>query len=123
MQASILSNITTLKLRRNVKATVDGTASGYDVVFGNALYNPHSGHNSSSGGIVESTSFKVSGDNNDYQFDDDGNGNIRRYSLIDSVRVYKDNNAGTINYSTGKITINSLEALSLAYLKTINRND
>ena len=114
VEPSILSNITTLKLRRNVKATVDGTASGYDIVFGNALYNPHSGHNSSSGGIVESTAFKVSGDNNDYQFDDDGNGNIRRYSLIDSVRVYKDNNAGTINYSTGKITINSLILASTA---------
>ena len=83
-------------------------------MFGNALYNPHSGHNSSSGGIVESTSFKVSGHNNDYQFDDDGNGNIRRYSLIDSVRVYKDNNAGTINYSTGKVTINSLILASTA---------
>ena len=114
VEPSILSNITTLKLRRNVSATIDGTASGYTVPFGNALYNPHAGHNSSSGGILESTVFKVSGDINDYQFDDDGNGNVRRYSLVDSVRVYKDNNAGTIDYSTGKVTINSLTLASTA---------
>ena len=114
VEPSILSNITTLKLRRNVSATVDGTASGYTVQFGNALYNPHAGHNSSSGGILESTAFKVSGDTNDYQFDDDGNGNVRRYYLSGSTRIYKDNNAGTITYSSGKVTINSLTLASTA---------
>ena len=114
VEPSILSNITTLKLRRNVSATIDGTASGYTVQFGNALYNPHAGHNSSSGGILESTAFKVSGDTNDYQFDDDGNGNVRRYYLSGSTRIYKDNNAGTITYSSGKVTINSLTLASTA---------
>jgi hypothetical protein len=104
----MLSNITTIKLRRNVSATVDGTASSYSVVFGNALYNPHSGHNKAGGGVLTSTGIFVSGDVTNYFFDDDGEGNVRRYSVSGASRVYKDNTAGTIDYSNGKVSINSL---------------
>ena len=38
-----------------------------------ALYNPHSGHNSAAGGILESSGFKVSGDSSTvFYLDDDG---------------------------------------------------
>ncbi len=107
-ETSILSNITTIKLRKNHSATVDGTASSITLDYGNKLYNPHTGHNSGAGGILTSTGFKISGDDTDYFFDDDGSGNVRRYSLTGSTRVYKDNTAGTITYSTGKVSINSL---------------
>mgnify|MGYP003324470386 FL=1 len=76
--------------------------------FGNSLYNPHSGHNAASGGILTTTGFNVSGDATEYFFDDDGAGNIRRYYISGSTRVYKDNAAGTIIYSSGKVSINSL---------------
>ena len=113
VETSILSNITTIKLRKAVTATVDGTADAISLTFGNALYNPHSGHNASAGGIVSTTGFFVSGDaSTEYFFDDDGEGNIRRYSVSGSTRIYKDNTAGTINYSTGKVTINSLTLTS-----------
>ena len=114
VEPSILSNITTLKLRRNVKATVDGTASGYDVVFGNALYNPHSGHNSSAGGILSSTGFKVTGSDLEQFLDDDGNGNVRRYYLSSGIRTYANETQGTIDYSTGQITLNSLNIASIS---------
>ena len=107
-ETSILSNITTIKLRKNYTATVDGTASSIKLDFGNAIYNPHAGHNSSGGGVLTSTGFFISGDTNNYFFDDDGNGNVRRYYLDGSTRVYSDNTAGTITYSTGVININSL---------------
>ena len=107
-ETSILSNITTIKLRKNHTTTTDGTKSSIKLDFGNAFYNPHSGHNKSGGGILETTGFFISGDANNYFFDDDGEGNVRRFYLDGSTRVYKDNTAGTITYSTGVVNINSL---------------
>ena len=112
VETSVLSNITTIKLRKNVTATTDGTAKAYDVVFGNALYNPHDEHNKANGGILTSTGFFVSGDTTEYFFDDDGSGNVRQYYTSAATRVYKDNTAGTINYGTGKVTINSFTMTS-----------
>ena len=107
-ETSILSNITNIKLRKNYTATVDGTKSSIKLDFGNAIYNPHSGHNTDSGGVLTSTGFFISGDTNNYFFDDDGKGNVRRYYLDGSTRVYADNTAGTITYSTGVVSINTL---------------
>ena len=107
-ETSLLSNITNVKLRKNKIATIDGRASSLTLDFGNSLYNPHSGHNNLGGGVITSTGFFISGDVNNYFFDDDGTGNIRRYYLDGSTRVYSDNAAGTIIYSTGVISINSL---------------
>ena len=71
-----------------------------------------------SGGILSTTGFKVSGDTtNIYFFDDDGEGNIRRYYLVGSVRNYVDNTAGTINYSTGTLSINSINITSIENIR------
>jgi len=105
---SIVSNITTVKIRKDFTPLI-GTSSKYDVYFRNALYNPHSGHNSASGGILSSTGFKIDGDADTIYFlDDDGQGNVRRYSLSGSTRTYANNTQGTIDYSTGAVTVNSL---------------
>ena len=115
--SSILSNITTVKIRKSFTPTLS-TATNYTVSFNNALYNPHSGHNSSSGGILSSTGFKVSGDTtNVYFFDDDGQGNIRRYYLANQVRTYVDNTAGTIDYSAGSLSINSVNITSVENIR------
>ena len=106
-ESSILSNITTLKLRKTFTPTLS-TSTNYTVDFSNALYNPHTEHNKAAGGILSTTGFKVANDTNVYFFDDDGNGNIRRYYLIGSVRNYIDSTAGTINYSTGALAFNAL---------------
>ncbi len=108
VEASVLSNITKIKLRKNHTAIVDGTKSTIKLDFGNALYNPHAGHNKVGGGILTSTGFFISGDANNYFFDDDGEGNIRRFYLDGSTRVYSDTTAGTITYSTGVVSINTL---------------
>ena len=105
---SIVSNITTLKIRKEFTPTLL-SSTRYDVYFRNALYNPHSGHNASAGGILESTGFKIDGDISTIFFlDDDGQGNVRRYSLSGSTRTYANNTQGTIDYTTGQVTINSL---------------
>ena len=104
-ESSILSNITTVKLRKTITPTF-GQSKGYTIDFGsgNAFYNPHSGHNKAGGGILDTTGFLVSGFTDTFYYDDDGNGNLRRYSFSGAERIYADNQAGTVNYSTGKIT-------------------
>ena len=115
--SSILSNITTLKIRKDFTPTLT-VSSKYNVYFRNSLYNPHSGHNSAAGGILESSGFKVSGDSSTvFYLDDDGAGNIRRYSFSGATRVYSASNQGTIDYDTGSITINSLSVLSVENIR------
>ncbi len=110
---SITSNITTVTLAHNLTPTLN-TATSYTINLNNKFYNPHSGHNASSGGVLATTGFKVSGDTTNVQFfDDDGAGNIRRYYLVAGVRQYQDNTAGTITYSTGEIKINSVNIISV----------
>jgi len=114
---SILSNITTLKIRKDFTPTL-ASSTKYNVYFRNALYNPHSGHNSAAGGILESSGFKVSGDSSTvFYLDDDGAGNIRRYSFSGSTRVYANETQGTIDYTNGSITINSLSVLSVENIR------
>jgi len=110
---AITSNITTVTLAHNLTPTLS-TATAYTIQLNNAFYNPHSGHNSSSGGVLASTGFKVSGDTTNVQFfDDDGAGNIRRYIVVAGVRQYQDETAGTITYSTGEIKINTINITSV----------
>ena len=114
---SILSNITTLKIRKDFTPTL-ASSTKYNVYFRNALYNPHSGHNSAAGGILESSGFKVSGDSSTvFYLDDDGNGNIRRYSFSGATRVYANETQGTIDYTNGAITLNSLSVLSVENIR------
>ena len=114
---SILSNITTLKIRKDFTPTLNSSTL-YNVYFRNALYNPHSEHNKAAGGILESSGFKVDGDTTNEMFlDDDGAGNVRRYYIVSGVRTYANNTQGTINYSTGQITLNSLNIASVSNIR------
>ena len=110
---SILSNITTVRLRKSFVPTI-GSSTKYTINFANALYNPHSGHASAEGGILSSTGFKVDGDATNVWFlDDDGQGNVRRYRMDGSVRSYANNTQGTINYLTGVVEVNSLNVSNI----------
>ena len=114
---SILSNITTLKIRKEFTPTLNSSTL-YNIYFRNALYNPHSEHNKAAGGILESTGFKVDGDTTNEMFlDDDGAGNVRRYYIVSGVRTYANNTQGTINYSTGQVTLNSLNIASISNIR------
>ena len=105
---AIMSNTTNVRLSKKLTIT-ENAETGYTVNYGNAFYNPHSGHNMAGGGVVSSTGFYVQGDSVNIQyFDEDGSGNLRRYTLSGSTRIYQDSAAGTIEYSSGKITINAI---------------
>ena len=108
VDTSILSNITTVKLHKSFTATTTASTT-YTINFSNKLYNPHSEHNKSGGGILTSTGFKINGDTtNEYFLDEDGNGNVRLYRLVGQVRTYSNNTQGTIDYVNGIVTINNL---------------
>jgi hypothetical protein len=105
---SIVSNITTLKIRKTFTPILE-SSTRYDIYFRNPAYNPVEGYNALNGGILESSGFKIYGDStNVYFLDDDGLGNVRRYRLTGSVKIYNATPQGTINYLTGQITLNSL---------------
>ena len=105
---AILSNVTNVSIGKFFTPTTTASTA-YTLNFNNAFYNPHSGHNATAGGVVASTGFKISGDTtNVMYFDDDGEGNLRVYYIVAGVRVYQDSTAGTVTYSTGKISINGI---------------
>ena len=112
---SILSNITKVKMYKYITPTL-ASALKYTLSFNNAFYNPHSGHNTSAGGVVSSTGFKINDDSstNEHFLDDDGAGNIRVYYLSGTTRIYTSSTYGTINYTTGEIILTSANITSIS---------
>ncbi len=106
---AILSNITTVTLARFV-TPITTTSTAYTLNFNNAFFNPHSGHST----IIASTGFFIDNASTEYFFDDDGQGNLRIYSLVAGVRTYFDSQAGTVDYENGIIKINSILITSVS---------
>lgn len=77
-------------------------ATSYVLNFNNAIYNPHPGHRYA----LSSTSFTYQGFT--CYIDDNGNGTVRIYRLVQGVRTYVNSNAGTINYASGRVDLTSL---------------
>ena len=112
---SILSNITTVRMYKYITPTLNSGLK-YTLNYNNALYNPHSGHNASGGGVISSTGFKVNNDSsaNEHFLDDDGAGNLRLYYLSGTARVYTDSTYGTVNYTTGEVVLTSAHVTSIS---------
>jgi len=109
---SILSNITTVKMRKEFTPTINSSTK-YDVYFRNAVYNPHSGHEP----ILSSTGFKISGNANEMFLDDDGIGNVRCYYLVSGIKTVENATQGTIDYATGKVTLNSIAIAEISNIR------
>ena len=105
--SSILSSTCIPRLAKYFTPTLS-TSKSYNLYYNNEFFNPHSGHDAISGGILSSTGFKISGNSNVQYFDDDGEGNIRSYYLVGNTRTYTNETAGTINYSNGDIAITTI---------------
>ena len=111
---AITSNITTIKLSKDFTPVLN-TSTKYTIPFNNALYNPHSGHDADSGGIVSSTGFFISGNTNEMFLNDDGQGNIRLFYITGgTTNTYENNTQGTIDYKNGLIILNSLNITSVS---------
>ena len=108
---SITSNITRIKIRRNLNALVNQFAQ-YELCFGNQF------HVNSEGFNIKSTGFKISGDNDivyltDIPNSDKQTGVLSVVKQTDSgeiVVVVK--SAGSIDYIKGEININTLNISS-----------
>ena len=111
--SAILSNIVTVALSSLYTPNTAGSYS-FTFNFGNPLYNPHSGHNASGGGVIASTGFYISGNTNEMFFDDDGDGNLRIYYLVVGIRTYYSVVAGSVNYATGLVSANPVYITSVS---------
>jgi hypothetical protein len=104
---SITSNTTTLTIQKYFTPDSSRSAS-YNVNFSNGFNHPYDGYNKAAGGVISSTSFRVSGQTYDMYFDDDGSGILRIYYLVSGVRTYYSSSAGTVDYTTGLVYINPI---------------
>jgi hypothetical protein len=101
---SIIDNTTLIKIRRKVDVIFNRAVS-YTIELNNAI---------SQSGVPEeyvlTNGFYINSSNTPYYMDDDGLGNIRLFYLNPEnyQKVIVNPNFGTIDYSIGKIVINSL---------------
>ena len=112
--AAVTSNITTLQIRRDMRAVLNSFAE-YQIGFGNEFY-----IKSMSGYNIKSTAFRVSGISQDVYLSDIPNSNRETGSIffftLPSVNSTSPTiirrNVGTINYKSGIITLNPINILS-----------
>ena len=115
VDTSILSNITTVKMRKTFTPTLNSSTK-YDTYFRNAIYNPHSGHEA----VLLSTGFKISGNDNEMFLDDDGDGNVRLYYLVSGIKTVENATQGTIDYATGQVTLNSIAIAEISTIRGVS---
>ena len=112
--ASITSNITTLQMRRDMRAALNSFAE-YQIGFGNEFY-----IKSMSGYNIKSTAFRISGIPQDLYLSDIPNSNRETGSIffftLPSVNSTSPTiirrNVGTVNYKSGIITLNPVNIIS-----------
>lgn len=110
---SIQSNITKFKVYYEITPKFN-VSSEYSVNLVNPIYK--TGAASSSEQAFVSTGFYIDNTNTIYYLDDDGNGNVRLFSIIAETgeAVYKNTEIGTVDYEKGIIDINGLNIIDLA---------
>jgi len=112
--AAVTSNITTLQIRRDMRAVLNSFAE-YQIGFGNEFY-----IKSMSGYNIKSTAFRVSGISQDVYLSDVPNSNRETGSIffftLPSVNSTSPTiirrNVGTVNYKSGIITLNPINIIS-----------
>jgi len=119
IDASITSNITTVKIRRNLKALLNQFAQ-YELCFGNQFHVNEKGRN------IKSTGFTISGNSNIVYFTDtpnkDANGNldgsgkgvisIVKENIEDGTQIVVVKSAGIVDYISGEINLTTINITS-----------
>jgi len=98
---AILNNLTSVRLRYRLFPSFL-TASKYIVNFSNAL---ESSFTSIGKATLQSSKFILNG--SECYFTDDGDGKVVVYKFVDNIATTIIENAGTIEYSTGRIVFNA----------------
>ena len=111
VDTAITSNITRVKIRRNLKAAINESAQ-YELCFGNQFHSNPKGFN------IKSTGFTLAGRTGTFYFTDvpgtNGTGvlSVVKESTIDGSYIVEIKSAGTIDYVKGEIIINTLNITS-----------
>jgi hypothetical protein len=112
-ERSILSSVTTAQMRKELDVQL-GVGTRYEINFSNAIDNATNGrpstHPNGVGNKVTSNSFTFGGFLN--CFLEDNNGIIRIYRVLGIENIPVSVNAGSINYSTGKIILTNFAPTS-----------
>ena len=106
-----MGNDTSITLQKRLTPTI-GESKSYTIKFENPLYHPHDGHES----ILSTTPFqytKLNGVTVSAHIDDDGRGKLRIYELISGTKSYISEDAGTIDYDKGTISLKSFNPVSV----------
>ena len=98
-ETSIVGSQADIKVERRIQPQLTAKQS-YTIQFNRTLYHPHAGHKYA----LSSSSFTYKNRVGCY-FDDDGNGLVRIYYFAENKRIHVEDNAGTINYETGKVVL------------------
>jgi hypothetical protein len=105
-ERSILSSVTTAQMRKELDVQL-GVGTRYEISFSNRIDNATNGrpvtHPNGVGNKISSNAFTFSGFSN--CFLEDNNGIIRIYRVFGIENIAVSNNAGTIDYDTGKIIL------------------
>ena len=108
---SITSNITKVRIRRDLKA-VTGQFAQYELCFGNKFHINREGYN------IKSTGFKISNESDTVYLTDvpDSTGTNGIIAVINASKKVIVKSAGTIDYSKGEIRLGTIKisATSLA---------
>ncbi len=119
---SILNSTATVSIGKSFTPQLSTEAS-YSLNFANTIYHPHGGHNSESGGILNSSGFFLTPEtkynigqdiDREYFLDEDGSGNVRIYYLSALNRIYSAEFAGRIDYHTGIVSLFPINILSIS---------
>jgi hypothetical protein len=100
---SILSNDTTMRIFREI-VPVESKINSFTIAFENQLDEDEAER------CLFSTNFTYDGDSSFFQ--DDGAGNVQIISQKPTGRIIKNALAGTVNYTTGAVTINNLDVIN-----------
>ena len=112
---SILSNVTTVTMAQYITPTTTAV-TGYTIDFSNALDHQYDAQNN----VVESTGFSISGQVEEYFLSDmteagwSTEGKLRIYYMESGVKTIYSNDAGTIDYEKGLITINPINISAIS---------
>ena len=105
VDSAITSNITVIKMRRNLVPVYDSFAN-YELCYGNQFHADKEGFN------IKSSSFRITGVSGeifltDFPNEDDPTKGIIKFFTIDSENkiTYINTNAGSVDYSKGEILI------------------
>jgi len=107
----ITSNITTVKIRRNLFPVVNKNAT-YEICFGNRFHIKKSNSTDGGGYNIKSTGFKIKDNSNTLYLGDtptsDKEGVLFFFKIVDQTPVNVVANVGKINYLKGEIILNSV---------------